>query len=165
MLQRPTDQADELVKVITKLERAGHDVVVYPDAEQAIQHRLFRQHMEQLVAAIRRDPATHPLRQKLLKTELLPYQMDGIAFVAGAGRAILADDMGLGKTIQGIGVAELLAREAGVSKVLVICPTSLKSQWRNEVQRFSNRSVQLIVGSANERATPYDNDAFLTICN
>jgi dihydroxy-acid dehydratase len=36
------------------------------------------------------------------------------AFAAGAGRAILADDMGLGKTIQGIGVAEMLAREAGI---------------------------------------------------
>ena len=48
----------------------------------------------------------------LLKTELLPYQMDGVAFAAGTGRAILADDMGLGKTIQGVGTAELLAREA-----------------------------------------------------
>jgi SNF2 family DNA or RNA helicase len=39
-----------------------------------------------------------------------------VAFAVGAGRAILADDMGLGKTLQGIGVAELLAREAGIRK-------------------------------------------------
>jgi len=38
----------------------------------------------------------------------------------GAGRAVLADDMGLGKTIQGIGVAALLKREAGISRVLVV---------------------------------------------
>jgi SNF2 family DNA or RNA helicase len=101
----------------------------------------------------------------LLKTELLPYQMDGIAFAAGAGRAILADDMGLGKTIQGVGVAELLAREAGISRVLVICPTSLKSQWKNEIHKFSDRSSQLVMGKADDRAAQYKNDAFFTICN
>ena len=154
-----------LVSTITKLERAGNEVVVYPDAEQAIQQKLFQQRIRKLIDEMRSDPATHPLRQQLLNTELLPYQLDGIAFAVGAGRAILADDMGLGKTIQGIGVAELLSREAGISKVLVICPTSLKSQWRSEVQRFSGRSVQLVLGSADERASQYDNDAFMTICN
>ncbi|MGQ9651451.1 MAG: DEAD/DEAH box helicase [Phycisphaerae bacterium] len=91
--------------------------------------------------------------------------MDGIAFAVGAGRAILADDMGLGKTIQGIGVAELLAREVNIRKVLIVCPTSLKSQWRSEIHRFSNRDCQLILGGAAERATQYDNDRFFTICN
>jgi len=165
MLDRPVEDPAKLVKVITKLERAGHEVVVYPDAEEFIQHQLFRQRIARLVKEMRLDPAGHPLRKELLKTELLPYQLDGVAFAVGAGRAILADDMGLGKTIQGIGVAELLAREAGISKVLVICPTSLKSQWRNEVQRFSGHSVQLVLGSADDRATQYDNDSFMTICN
>ncbi len=50
------------------------------------------------------------LRKTLLNAELLPYQLDGIAFAAGAGRAVLADEMGLGKTIQGVGVAEFLAQ-------------------------------------------------------
>src|SRR2546429_9437690 len=96
------------------------------------------------VAEIRRKPESHPLRRELLKAELLPYQLDGIAFAAGAGRAVLADDMGLGKTIQAIGVSELLVREAGISKVLVICPASVKSQWRNEIRRFFDRDCQLI---------------------
>ena len=61
-------------------------------------------------AAIRRGIRCGP---SCSRTELLPYQLDGIAFAVGAGRAVLADDMGLGKTIQGVGVAELLAREAG----------------------------------------------------
>ncbi len=100
-----------------------------------------------------------------MKIELLPYQLDGIAFAAGAGRAVLADDMGLGKTIQGVGVAELLAREADVQRVLVICPTSLKSQWRNEINRFSDRSCQLVLGAANDRPAQYRSDAFFTVCN
>ena len=105
------------------------------------------------------------MRKQLLKVELLPYQLEGIAFAAGAGRAILADDMGLGKTIQGVGTAELLAREAGIGKVLVVCPASLKSQWRSEIHRFSDRSVQLVIGGAAQRARQYDNDCFFTICN
>lgn len=111
------------------------------------------------------DPKQHPLRTELLKAELLPYQLDGIAFAVGAGRAILADDMGLGKTIQGIGIAELLAREAGISKVLIVCPASLKSQWRSEIRRFSSRDCQLVLGSAAERVGQYDNGCFFTICN
>jgi SNF2 family DNA or RNA helicase len=126
---------------------------------------LFQQRISDRMAEIRRDPARHPLRTTLLKTELLPYQLDGIAFAVGAGRAVLADDMGLGKTVQGIGVAEVLASEADIRRVLIICPTSLKSQWRNEIQRFSDRDCQLITGSAADRAEQYDNDCFFTVCN
>ncbi|MEY2724245.1 MAG: hypothetical protein RLZZ458_112 [Planctomycetota bacterium] len=155
----------DLIRRIDRLERLGQTVVVYPDAEEYIQQVLHQQRIQTLVAEIRKDPAAHPFRTSLLKTELLPYQMDGIAFAAGAGRAILADDMGLGKTIQGVGVAELLAREAGISRVLVVCPTSLKSQWLNEIKRFSSRSASLVLGGAKERPEQYASPAFFTICN
>ena len=155
----------KLIRCIRRIENLDVSVIVYPDAEEYINHRLFQDRMAETVAAIRKNPKSHPLRQTLLKTELLPYQLDGVAFAAGAGRAILADDMGLGKTIQGIGVAELLHRHASVGKVLVICPASLKSQWRIEIKRFSNRDCQLILGSAKERPAQYDNGCFFTICN
>jgi superfamily II DNA or RNA helicase len=154
-----------LLSAVSQLERGGQRVTVYPDAEEYIQQWLYRDRIAVRVADIRRDPATHPLRQGLLKAELLPYQLDGIAFAVGAGRAVLADDMGLGKTIQGVGVAELLAREAGISRVLVICPVSLKSQWRSEIQRFSSRSCQLVAGTAAERATQYGDEVFFTLVN
>jgi SNF2 family DNA or RNA helicase len=73
--------------------------------------------------------------------------------------------MGLGKTIQGVGVAELLAREVGIRKVLVVCPATLKSQWRNEIQRFSQRDCQLVIGSMKDRVSQYANDCFFTVCN
>lgn len=155
----------DLVKRVGRLEALGCDVTIYPDAEEYIDRQLFRDRIESTVAQIRRNPKNHPLRKSLLRAELLPYQLDGIAFAVGVGRAILADDMGLGKTIQGIGVAELLNREAGIKRVLVVCPASLKSQWRSEVHRFSDRDCQLVIGSAAERARQYDNDCFFTVCN
>lgn len=157
--------AREVVRKIRQLERAGYDVHIYPDAEEFIEHRLLLNRLGDLSAEIREDPESHPLRKQLLNAELLPYQLDGIAFAVSAGRAILADDMGLGKTIQGIGVAELLAQEAGIRRVLVVCPASLKSQWRSEVVRFAGRTCQVVVGSANERREQYDSDAFFTIVN
>ncbi len=172
---RAIDDVRDLLKRVSELERLGESVTIYPDAEEYIQQRLFLDRMRDLVAEIRSNPKDHPLRTRLLKSELLPYQLDGIAFAAGAGRAILADDMGLGKTIQGIGVAELLAREAGIQRVLVICPASLKSQWRSEIERFLpdtrpagpalKQKCQLVVGSAESRASQYRSDCFFTVCN
>ncbi len=165
IMGRPIDDARDLLQRIAALQAQGEEVTVYPDAEELIQQRLFQDRIAKIVAEIRRDPAAHPLRRSLLTTELLPYQLDGIAFAVGAGRAILADDMGLGKTIQGIGVAELLAREGDIRKVLVVCPASLKAQWREEIRRFSGRDCQLVLGQAKERARQYENDCFFTVCN
>jgi superfamily II DNA or RNA helicase len=155
----------DLIRCIRRVEGLGAEVTIYPDAEEFINHKLFQERMAATVAEIRQDPQNHPLRKTLLEAELLPYQLDGVAFAAGVGRAVLADDMGLGKTIQGIGVAELLARHAPVSKVLVVCPASLKSQWRLEINRFSTRSCQLVLGSAKDRPAQYDSDSFFTVCN
>ncbi|HEY0483545.1 MAG TPA: DEAD/DEAH box helicase, partial [Kofleriaceae bacterium] len=165
LLGRPVASVRDLMQRVMRVERLGHEVTVYPDAEEYIQRRLFLERIGDRVAEIRADPAGHPLRRELLRTELLPYQLDGIAFAVGAGRAVLADDMGLGKTIQAIGVAELLAREAEIRKVLIVCPASVKAQWRHEIERFSDRSCQIVLGSAPERVAQYAGEAFFSICN
>ncbi len=162
---RTTDDVNDVVHRLRRLEQAGHSVHVYPDADEFIELRLLENRLRQTADEIRSDPAGHPLRRELLDAELLPYQLDGIAFAIGAGRAVLADDMGLGKTIQGIGIAELLAQLAEIRRVLVVCPASLKSQWRNEIGRFCGRSAQLVTGSAAERVGQYDGETFFTICN
>lgn len=162
---KPIEDLHDLMQRLTKLQKLEQEVTIFPDAEEYIQQRLFVEQMTQKMAEIRRNPAKHPLRNSLLKIPLLPYQLDGIAFAAGAGRAVLADDMGLGKTIQAVGTAEMLAREAEIKKVLVVCPASLKSQWRSEIHRFCDRDVQLIGGASAQRTTQYNNDCFFTICN
>jgi len=165
-LDHPINDVHSLLKTVSKLEAAGQAVTIYPDAEEWIRDRLHRDRIAATVAEIRANPAEHPLRKSLLATELLPYQLDGIAFAVGAGRAILADDMGLGKTIQGIGVAELLSKYAEIKKVLIVCPASVKSQWKAEIARFApHRDAQVVLGGAKERFEKYDSDTFFTICN
>lgn len=100
---------------------------------------------------------------KLLKSKLYPYQMQGALFAARAGRCLIGDEMGLGKTVQAIAAAELLARHFGVLRVLVVCPTSLKHQWKNEFERFTGRTVQVISGLRAARQKLYDEDVFCKI--
>lgn len=107
----------------------------------------------------------------LLNTQLYPYQKEGIRFAAKAGRAIIADEMGLGKTIQAIGTAELLLREGFVDNILIVCPTSLKYQWKREIERFTHREVLVIEGLHTRRIEqykmpqPYKIVSYNSVCN
>jgi SNF2 family DNA or RNA helicase len=91
----------------------------------------------------------------LIKTSLYNYQKEGVLFAAKAGRALIADEMGLGKTIQAIASAEIMTSHFGVEKILIICPTSLKYQWKSEIQKFTDRTVKVIEGMADRRQKEY----------
>ncbi len=93
---------------------------------------------------------------ELLKVTLYPYQKEGIRFTAKAGKAIIADEMGLGKTIQALGTAELLRKEGLIGSVLILCPTSLKYQWRSEIKKFTHAEVYVIEGSHLKRKEAYN---------
>lgn len=82
-----------------------------------------------------------------------------------AGRVLIGDEMGLGKTIQAIAATEILARHFGVSRVLVVCPTSLKYQWQNEIGRFSGRAARVMTGSRAQRQEDFSADDFCKITN
>lgn len=67
---------------------------------------------------------------------------------------ILADDMGLGKTIQTITL--LLSKEE--KRSLIITPTSVLYNWKNEFEKFApSLKVGIIHGSLKERSNLLDN--------
>ena len=77
-----------------------------------------------------------------LRAELRPYQQVGYSWLdflrkAGLG-ACLADDMGLGKTLQTLALLSR-DRERGLlqAPALIICPTSVVSNWHQEAERFT----------------------------
>ena len=108
--------------------------------------------------------ATHG-RLPGVRAKLYPYQIEGVAFLAGTGRALLADDMGLGKTLQAIAAAGWLREHEGVRRVLIICPASLKHQWAREIERFTGQETQIILGPAPERGVQYRREAAFFIIN
>ena len=63
---------------------------------------------------------------------LFPHQVEGVAFLLGRRRAILADDMGLGKTRQAIVSLQHLAPNG---PYLVVCPASVKRNWAREIEQ------------------------------
>jgi SNF2 family DNA or RNA helicase len=85
---------------------------------------------------------------KLKDGALRPYQRRAIAIAdALDGRMYLADEPGVGKTLPAIAYA--LHREC--KRILVICPGSLKGQWRDEIEQRAWGDVFIARGQRDER--------------
>ncbi|MDR3146800.1 MAG: DEAD/DEAH box helicase, partial [Treponema sp.] len=90
-----------------------------------------------------------------IKAELFPYQVEGINFALFRRAAIIADEMGLGKTVQAIGVAVLKKQIFDFKKTLVVCPATLKSQWKKEIEKFSGEKALIPSGHPTDRQQQY----------
>jgi hypothetical protein len=137
-----------------------HEVRCYDDTLAFIAQVRDQADLGRHIAAAFPGGAESPKLDHLLKVPLYPFQREGALFAARAGRCLIADDMGLGKTIQAIAAAEILARVAGVERVLVISPTSLKHQWQREIEKFTGREAAVVEGLLARRAEMYTNGLF-----
>ncbi len=161
----PADRLDGLDDFLAAARRSRHEVRCYDDALAfAAERRADEERRRRLADLYPQGPATRALRH-LLTVPLYPYQCDGALFAARAGRAIIADDMGLGKTIQAIAAAEILLRHVDAQRVLVVCPTSLKHQWHEEIVRLSGRDALVVDGARRERARQFAQPAVFKITN
>lgn len=77
----------------------------------------------------------------------LPYQRAGIAYALQRRATIIGDEMGLGKTIQAIGFVNWTPT---IRRVLIVCPASLKLNWRNELQKWLTRPLSIGVVNASD---------------
>lgn len=99
---------------------------------------------------------TPVLPPKNLNATLREYQQEGLNWLHflheyGFG-GILADDMGLGKTLQTLTLLSLLKEKEKLTKpALIIVPTSLVANWKNEAKTFTpNLSVLSLYGKERE---------------
>ncbi|MDY0329040.1 MAG: DEAD/DEAH box helicase [Thiomonas sp.] len=161
----PQDRFSALERFIALAARSGHELRAYDDALDFVAGQRDAQRRAATLDALFPHGIDDPRLKKLLKAPLYPYQAEGALFAVRAGRALIGDEMGLGKTIQAIAAAEILARHFGVSRVLVICPTSLKYQWQSEIARFCGRESRIISGGRAQRQKDYGLDDFCKITN
>jgi SNF2 family DNA or RNA helicase len=85
---------------------------------------------------------------EIIKADLRSYQQEGVRWLERVRSmhlgGILADDMGLGKTLQAIvAISQLLEKEGG--QALIVCPTSLLYNWKEELGKFNPKLKALVV--------------------
>ena len=74
----------------------------------------------------------------------LPHQIDAVKFLLSRKKCIIADDMGSGKSFSAI----LAALEGAFEHVLIICPSSVKKTWENELKWLvDEKDITIVQGS------------------
>jgi SNF2 family DNA or RNA helicase len=157
----PADLAAELTAAAFLHLRVSLDTTAWLAARKVALDRLIsRRDYETGVAC-----GLHPEHETLLP--LFPYQREGMLHLAFTERALLADEMGLGKTIQAVAACSLLHRLGKVRRVLIVTPASLKTEWEEQIRRFTPLNLRLVYGSRAARVRVYDEPAppFFTIAN
>jgi superfamily II DNA or RNA helicase len=90
-----------------------------------------------------------------LAETLREYQLAGFTWLTRLATnnlgGILADEMGLGKTVQTLA---FLRVHQGDGPALVVCPTSLVTNWENEARKFTPELKTLVLEGA-DRATRF----------
>lgn len=81
---------------------------------------------------------------------LKPHQKEAVQFLLHRKKCILADDMGLGKTTE----LSVAAIEGNFDSVLIICPASLKTNWRDELLWYANERDISIIEGINDKTKP-----------
>jgi len=90
---------------------------------------------------------------------LLPYQPEAVNRMCEEGRMLVAYDLGLGKTVLTIAALEKLMDERKITEPgLIICLSSLKYQWANQIEKFTDGTSRALVidGTPKKRAEQYE---------
>lgn len=74
-----------------------------------------------------------------MRLPLLPHQQEGVEFILNNSSAFVCDDMGMGKTRT---VIEAMIQRSQFP-ILVICPSALKLNWRNEIARWVGIDLEI----------------------
>lgn len=90
-----------------------------------------------------------------IQATLRGYQLEGVRWLERLRRmhlgGILADDMGLGKTLQAIIAITQCKNENGKTPSLVVCPTSLVYNWKEELHKFNPKLQSMVIDNTPEK--------------
>lgn len=89
---------------------------------------------------------------------LLPYQPDAVNAMCARKKMLVAYDLGLGKTVLTIAAIEQLMDEQKIVEPgIIICLSSLKYQWADQIRKFTDGSSTPLVidGTPKQREAQY----------
>lgn len=94
-------------------------------------------------------PLSPSVIPKEIHADLRPYQSEGVFWLERLRlmylNGILADDMGLGKTLQAITAITQHHNKKPTARSLIVCPTSLLYNWKEELHKFNPKLKALVV--------------------
>lgn len=83
--------------------------------------------------------------------EYYQHQADGVRKLMQMKSALLADDMGLGKSLQAMTVFAVDVKQGFSETLLVVCPTTLKENWAEELTKFTTFPFTILDGTRVKR--------------
>ncbi len=145
-------KAGQISEIMTLVKRVDNDKRVR--IRETVLNRVDRYLQEKQLEELSLETLPEPP----LTARLYPYQQEGVRFGVFKAGVLIGDEMGLGKTLQAIALGVLKREIFGFSKIVVVTLSSLKEQWKREIERFSREKALVIEGSPLQRKAGYKND-------
>jgi SWI/SNF-related matrix-associated actin-dependent regulator 1 of chromatin subfamily A len=89
------------------------------------------------------------------KTMDLPHQTEGTKFLSENTAAALFDEQGLGKSKQVIDAMAVQIKKNAIDAVLIVCPNGLKTNWAQEIEKFSDLRYAVFGSGRTERRVTF----------
>jgi len=90
------------------------------------------------------------------KGTLYPFQEEAVVAMVDMRHLLVAYEMGLGKTVLTVAAVESLIEAGKAGGGFVICPASIKLQWKRMIEDFApDANVIVINGTATQRQAQY----------
>jgi SNF2 family DNA or RNA helicase len=141
----------EVQTIIDIFKSFDYEVLIMPDALALYQDVFARR---ELLLNVQKGLQTinTPVN---LKLPLRPFQKVGHDYLVTAGKCLLCDEMGTGKTVQLISAFKTMKETGQVSKMMVLCPNSVKNAWQKDIAKFTDLKFSMVSGNYEERKAIY----------
>ena len=166
LLADPTEAIPSLKRALERSSQETRSSVrIGQDVDEYVVDLVQRQTRDRARDSFLNDVKAGRRSMDLVKAKLYPYQQEGMLHMAFNERALLADEMGLGKTVQAIAACELLRQTRRIERALVVSPASLKTEWEEQIAKFTGLPAKLILGTRANRLQQYRERSFFYLCN
>ena len=91
----------------------------------------------------------------VLNKNLFSFQAFGSYFAFNSDASIICDPVGLGKSAQALACAEKRMDEEETNFNLIICPSTLKKNWAEEIEKFTDKKYTVVSGEKSKRKRMY----------